>query len=296
MRYHFLPLLLGVLGACHSEPPKQATTPAAGVPQTDTLLARPAPTAGPAAPAPNAAGSDSVEWQRIAALPGYNREDQKERYQDYDFSGLWQLHENQPLGFIGPRYERLRIVLLEVRQDERAPALYHVKGKSKVKNAVCAFVGTIRLRHVFLQKDPSSELGPEEKAYVRQRGMAVADYELREERGATHTGVFSGVLTSFWLLTGDEHIRYDDLEAGADGYSNNQFEGQWRSYDGKLRYKANWGDDRIPDSGPLDVGTGEFGPDEAYARYGWQSYLVALNHPHIANGDSLWAIDRAQWW
>jgi hypothetical protein len=36
---------------------------------------------------------------------------------------------------------------------------------------------------------------------------------------------------------------------------------------------ANWGEFRIPDSGDLDIGAGEFGPNPKYLKQGWDDLV-----------------------
>ena len=181
-------------------------------------------------------------------------------------------------------------MLLKVRQDPRELDLYHVTGKSRVGATVHPFEGTIRLLHVWDGGPPTRCDGV--PAGVARRGQAHAAYELREVGRGPHTGVFTGVLTTDWLLTKNYQIRYDDLGFEGDDYANNQFAGHWRRHDGKVRLPACWGDYRIANAGPLDVGTYKFVPNEKYAQYGWQSYLDALR----ATDQKGWAAERAPWW
>ena len=128
------------------------------------------------------------------------------------------------------------------------------------------------------------------------RGAVVGACEFREAKGGAHTGVFTGMLVSYWYVTGNDLKAKPDpyREEGGDGptFPNNAFVGEWRSYDGKLRNRVAWGEGRIPDAGVLDIGAGEFMPDAQFEKYGWKSYAEAMR----STDESAWAKERAQWW
>nr|MBP6410083.1 hypothetical protein [Pseudarcicella sp.] len=68
----------------------------------------------------------------------------------------------------------------------------------------------------------------------------------------------------------------DAISFNSDGFFNNQFIGSWTSYKTNTSKKCNWGDYRIPESGNLDVGAGEFSVDEKYLKNGWKNYSQAF--------------------
>src|ERR1051325_7563783 len=62
----------------------------------------------------------------------------------YDLSGLWTKTQSAAIyGFIGEYCQRLQMKFLRVEKDPQFPALYYVKGKSKVKDNICSFDGRI---------------------------------------------------------------------------------------------------------------------------------------------------------
>ena len=65
---------------------------------------------------------------------------------------------------------------------------------------------------------------------------------------------------------------YDDTANEADPYRNNQFAGRYTPAPGGEKLRSNWGDFRIPDSGDLDQGAGEFSPADKYLKNGWDGY------------------------
>lgn len=236
--------------------------------------------------------------QQVLADTALSPAELKKTYVDevsYDFSWVWSAQENEPLGYIGDHYERLRAQIIAVEQDGTESALYHVTGKTKVKNNVCPFTGTIRVRHVRAWRHPMAGLDSADRATLVGRGVVVADCELREEKSGPHTGVFTGVLVCSWTLPHNElKVRPDGMgdEGGDAGpFVNNAFVGEWRSYNGKLRERVRWGEGKIPDAGPLDIGAGDFMPAPEYERYGWKSYAEAMR----GTDEKLWEQERAEW-
>jgi len=94
------------------------------------------------------------------------------------------------------------------------------------------------------------------------------------------------------LIDRNGRLQYDEVMVGADGWRNNQFAGTWTSYRTKASKPASWGDSRIPVAGDLDIGAGEFSPDEKYLAHGWQSYHDA----YVGQNKRALAEERRQWW
>ena len=181
-----------------------------------------------------------------------------------NLSQLWTCHDH--LGYIGDNYQRLRMNIHSVWK--LTPERYKLKGTSRVKDNDCDFEGTLTIKHVFAYDNEEAHFG--ERCYA-----LLATYELKENRAQQGSGVFSGLLTTYFYIQ-DGYVHLGDLMEVADGYENNQYEGTWTSYKTKKAKKANWGICRIPDSGDLDQGVGEFIPSEKYHAYGWASYRQEL--------------------
>lgn len=223
----------------------------------------------------------------------------KPRYVDerrYDFSLVWSGQTTEPLGCIGDRYERLRVVILGATPDSAQADLYHLTGRTKVQRTVNAFTGTLQVRHVRERGHPLANVAPELRPGVAARGVVVADCKLYEDRAGQRAGIFTGVLTMYWSRSANERKIYPDVDADVVGdsnpYINNAFVGEWRSYDGKLHQYVRWGEGRIPDSGALDIGESEFMPAPEYERYGWRSYADAMR----TGDERAWEREHAQWW
>lgn len=69
----------------------------------------------------------------------------------------------------------------------------------------------------------------------------------------------------------------------------------WTSYATQKSKKCNWGDWRIPQSGDLDGGAGEFGLNGKYDKFGWQSFGDRDNSNN-AVAQKAKAEENRKWW
>jgi len=219
--------------------------------------------------------------------------DHKALMTTFNFAPLWTSTENSNVfGFIGDNYQRLRIKIISISQDRKLPDTYTVSGKSMVKNVIRTFAGTVKITHVRVYDDPRLGIDDEYKNKIKERGVVVGEYHLSEDKRKKETGIFEGVFATYWYVDRDGHLRYDDINAGADGYLNNQFVGTWTSYKTRVGKIANWGDYRIPLSGDLDIGAGDLSPDDKYLPYGWRSYREAYSN----NSKRARLEEDRKWW
>jgi hypothetical protein len=212
----------------------------------------------------------------------------KEQLSKHDFSKLFTLTDNDAIyGFIGDNYQRIRIKLLVVTKDSLHPNIYHVYGKSMVKSNIDEFEGIITISNIVKLGYINYGVDDEYKNKgIKGEYTIKADYNFFENKNQPHSGTFKGICESDFYLDKNNKAHYDDLEFEADGYTNNEFIGQWFSYDGKISKRCNWGDFRIPDSGHFDIGAGEFSPhgyDNKYLKNGWQN----MNDQKA---------EKAKWW
>ena len=107
------------------------------------------------------------------------------------------------------------------------------------------------------------------KGQFRRRGCSIAKYNLEEEASQAGSGVFTGYLLFYWYETNDGKFVYDDIDSHSDSYCNNQYAGTWKSNKTKKSKPCAWGQYRVPNSGDLDVGAGEFSVNPKYAKNGW---------------------------
>lgn len=183
------------------------------------------------------------------------------------------LQVRNPLGFIGSERQRFYIHFSSIHKDPQNPGNYQVTGKTRVKENVCDFTGTLSLKKAgMFEKD-----GQDVEFANEKQGFVSLDVELRENSSQRGTGVIKGILTCFILLNKQEKVDYDDLAEQADGYINRYLVGSWTSYKTGKTKVCNFGDDRVPTTGlpkglGLDQGAGEFIPVDEIRTRGWQNY------------------------
>ncbi|AUC15506.1 hypothetical protein BTO06_10295 [Tenacibaculum sp. SZ-18] len=193
----------------------------------------------------------------------------------------------KPIGYIGNNYQRFQIQIISVIKNQDIPSKYFVYGKTKVKNNICEFQGNIIIENVKIFSDLEF---PE----VNQ-GIIKGKYKFFENINQKGSGVFNGVFETNFYIDKNGLIQYNALMFSADGFYNNMFQGTWISYKNGKSKKCNWGDYRIPDSGKLDIGVAEFGPNPDYNQFGWENYKNA----HFSNGDkgeNAKEIENRKWW
>ena len=205
-------------------------------------------------------------------------------------AGKEKIKRAEILGFIGDDYQRFNIHFVSMIQNPTNPYQYLVYGKTKVKQTICAFQGTITVREAKLYTIGDLP--------TYQQGFANCEVLLFEDNKQASTGFIKGSLKSEFLIDPKGQFRYDALQFDADGIANNQFVGTWTSYKTKVLKKCQWGDYRIPECGDLDIGAGEFAVHDKYRTKGWQSYHLASGYD---NADELKVkqalnIESEQWW
>lgn len=240
------------------------------------------------------------QGQTLATVDFYNE------IQHYDLSTIWtadsivvdddnyegekeKVKRAEPIGYIGENYQRFYIHFTSIIKKEDNPYEYLVSGKTKVKNTICSFLGNIRVIESNLYRD--SDLP------IYKQGYVICDLSIYEDNKETSTGYIKGKLITEFIIDDKIEFRYDALNFVSDGYSNNQFEGTWTSYQSKKIKKCNWGDYRIPDSGNFDVGAGEFSFDEKYVKNGWENYKLAWNGSNLnTDAERARQIELEEWW
>ncbi|MDO3642771.1 hypothetical protein [Mucilaginibacter sp. L3T2-6] len=213
-----------------------------------------------------------------------------------DFSPLFVQTENSSVyGFIGGDYQRLRIKFITVKKGEM-PLTFDVYGKSMVKGTMCKFNGKLKI--ISIKQYPRIAMGVDGKythAGIKGEYRLTGRYILREDRRQLHSGIFSGEFKTDFYVDRNNNIKYDNLEIEADGFSNNEFTGKWTSYTSHITKACNWGDFRIPQSGDLDIGAGEFSPNTKYLKNGWQTLRDLLTHDSPAYQNAK-ETENAKWW
>lgn len=210
----------------------------------------------------------------------------KNKIFEYDFSPLWLLPGstdidnkgygfaiNRPdlIGFIGDNYQRIYIKFIQITKNPDKPNEYFVYGKSNVKGNICDFIGTfkIKLAREYGLNYNSGEDFLVHIDSVKRQGVIICQYDLYENTRQKYSGKFSGFLTTSFFTDSNNQLNYNAIKGFSDSYKNNQFIGTWTSYKTDSRKTCNFGEWRIPYSGDLDVGTGEFSPNNKYFNNGW---------------------------
>lgn len=212
-----------------------------------------------------------------------------------NFSSLWTHTDNGSVyGFIGDGFQRIQIKIISAEKDTGSGDTYNIYGKSKVKNNICEFHGTIKITNIRIFKHEHWGADDEFKNNgIKKQGLLLANYYFIEDLGCSHSGIFEGVLSSNWYLDKHDHIKYDDIELQcSDGFRNNQFVGTWNANDSSQTKTCNWGDYRIPFSDKLDCGVGEFYPANEFIKMGW----ATPNDVQVSPNQIVRQEDTEQWW
>lgn len=225
----------------------------------------------------------------LLADKGLMSMEQKETIVKYDLSSLFtQTSSRAIMGYIGDNYQRINIKFVSLTKRGNQTDTYNVVGKTRVKGNICDFKGTMKVVNArqFLENALESDT-------IRE-GFILFEYVFYESEAQKGSGIFSGVAASYYYINKSGQLLYDDLMSGADGFSNNQFVGEWKGYHAKEAKRCNWGDYRIPYSDALDKGAGEFVPADEYMKNGWEDYFNA----YFSSTPDEKALERekAEWW
>ena len=196
-----------------------------------------------------------------------------------------------PIGFIGSTYQRFYLHYTGIRQDATNPYVYRVVGKTRVKNNICAFTGTITVVKARLYKEPNRE-------YTQYReGELTCQVALAESRQQPGSGTIRGTLTTYFYVDKQGQPQYNLLELFADGFSNNECVGTWTSYSNSQPKTCNWGDFFIPKADALRFTDTEFQIAPKYRANGWQTYQrVLIGDAQDPGYKQALAEEKRAWW
>lgn len=221
------------------------------------------------------------------------------QFKKFDFSKLWMQTDNNLIyGIIGEEHQRIRIKLISIEKNPQNPVEYLVYGKSMVKETICEFNGTIKIKEIREVVDQHFGV---DSSYankgIRTQGILIADYEFKENKEQEHSGLFKGQLYSKWYLDKNNNVRYDDIQSISDSYSNNAFIGVWKSYKTGKEKICNWADYRVPKANrDFDIGAGEFSVSEKYLGKGWIDIPLRNPIPNPAIIRSIKKDSTKAWW
>lgn len=223
----------------------------------------------------------STLW--IGPLPMIDRE---------DTTMLTWFERSEPLGYIGEDFQRFYLHITSICRLGTDPLKYVLSGKTRTGNNVCDFEGELHIDSLVIC-DPDE---PCEWGGIYTGWYLKCHYILREDPEQPGAGVFEGTHTLDIAVDSAGNIYYDTLMWFADGYCNNQWQGNWSSYKSGATKVCNWGDYRIPESYGLDIGAGEFSPDSKYGPKGWRSYSDQFNNPDKEVQKRARREESYRWW
>ncbi|MDP4208040.1 MAG: hypothetical protein Q8928_04415 [Bacteroidota bacterium] len=199
-----------------------------------------------------------------------------------------------PLGYIDTNFRRFQIHFTSFEKSKTNPYEYVINGKTKVSDNVCSFIGTITI--IAAEYDTSDLM--KLIGFPTYRGGSITSQVLiYEDKMHSGSGIIKGKLTTDIYINDNGTICYQALMLVADGFCNNQFEGNWTSYKTGEKKKCNWGDFRIPYSKDLDGGTCEFSVEPKYVNNGWTTYEQAWGHsPDTTIVKFARQKEMEQWW
>jgi len=223
---------------------------------------------------------------------------------NYDLSAVWltdSILANEDemrkrpriLGFIGDDYQRLHIRFISIIQNPFNPYEYFAYGKTKIDGNIRSFQGTIKVTKAQLYKEVDIPVDSDGLPNYKQ-GYVVCEVNLYQDRKEKSTGFFSGKLKTGFLIDDKGEFRYDAISFYDAMFSNNDFVGAWICYSTKSIKRVHWGDWRIPESGDLDIGSGEFSVNEKYVKNGWENYMISFYD--TPEGEKARQKEKDQWW
>lgn len=193
------------------------------------------------------------------------------------------------LGFVGDDYQRFFIHFISVIQNRDDPYSYFVYCKTKLNENVLSFQGVMKVKET--EKYEISEIPG------FYGGSVIFDVILYSRPDLPGSGIIRGTMESYFLIESSGKLKYEYVTLGADGYSNNQFAGTLTDYKTGNSVKCHWGEFRIPDSGNLDSGDGEFSVSDAYLNNGWKTYRLGNDSDvHTEEAEKAREYEHSEWW
>lgn len=232
----------------------------------------------------------------------YFPKEYKKQYIQHDFSEIWtdNPENDESLGFIGDDYQRLYMKILSAKKDPRHPDTYSVSGKSKVKDNVCEFKGSFQIQNIrivdtsdlaedFINKYIVFDLNNNQDTF-HKIGLLIVKYKLFEESSQNHAGIFEGYMACgfYFSKKNIQKVKRFYLEP-AEG--DQQCVGIWKSYDGKITKRCNWGLNYIQEHGDLRAGDCCFYINANYRKNGWETFSNCLEMDENAC-----KIEDQKWW
>ena len=213
-----------------------------------------------------------------------------------DFSAVWLSGQYEQNGVIGKDYWRIRLHIDDVKKDGVRPNVYHVWGKTKVKDNICSFKGDIQILKIAFQDSLPIYIDPLYKA--KGIGNLLASYLFYEDSTQNHSGIFKGFMTcDYFLDSTGTRMKLDMSLDMADGYSNSNYVGTWTDYRAGIMKKCIWGDNRLLFTFDFAEGDGEWRVAEKYKKNGWETFDDGSEYYNASKNDESerWEL-KDKWW
>ncbi|OUT12479.1 hypothetical protein B9N62_01490 [Campylobacter concisus] len=190
----------------------------------------------------------------------------QDKFDDFDFSNILADKRIKFLGYIGANYHRLHINFDSIKKISRSK--YVVSGNYKITEEARPFNGEIQISEI--RKYTNFNYGVDDfmKGKINAQGIALATYLIK---GETEKFQAKGCMLTRWYIDNDEKLLYNDISEDEDLYANNLFCGECKVDKVQIKPCA-WDHCRIPNSGDLDIGAGEFSPNPKYIGNDWSDF------------------------
>lgn len=233
--------------------------------------------------------ANNVQFSLLSSTASQGTE-LKNSFLNQNFSSiLKQTNNNSVIGYIGSNFERFQIKFTTIKKypyPYASSLVYTVQGQTKTKKGIAAFYGKITIANIMALQTDDTNIKNQLKYQI------VGNYKLKEYRNHKYIGVYEGQFSSLFATSSDSLHYIENIKSEDNTYSNNQFEGTYKSYYNIAVMPCNWGNQRIPNSNNLDVGLTEFVPAPQYLKNGWQTYFDAyINNKPLALKE-----ENKKWW
>ncbi|MBG8553852.1 hypothetical protein [Hymenobacter guriensis] len=233
-----------------------------------------------AALAAAAAGSPPAKSSKAIPARASTAASSRTLFRQFNLTPLWQLHAKKVeaqvmLGCMGAQYRRLELVYEKVRRDGRNPALYYVEGKSRERERILPFRGTITLTAIRKVNPDVRVPGFKALGHYEVKGQ----FRLTESPAEEGAGVFTGTLamTFSHKAGGVAYMPAQEEEFGFRSRGEGTtFTSQWTSVAHpkpiKIVWASNFMDIAYTVMDQFYIGDRGMHINPKYARAGWNRY------------------------
>lgn len=181
-------------------------------------------------------------------------------------------------GFFGPAGYRLEMALTKVQREAGQPGIFRVQGKSRYKQVITPFSGSITITQLLNQPTYSAKEVAEGNTNQPNMYTAVGDFELREDASQRGAGVFRGKVALDFILNDDGTVQQQiqTMHTLTQG-GGVKYAGTWtNSASGKV-VPVVWVENIFAYQGPqvfrdFTVGERDVDFNPKYAKIGWNTY------------------------